>query len=97
MFCPKCGRLLERSEGELLCSWGDMGLSRNLERMLTQRFPDDAPPQSSEPPFNRRFHGVFRWYCPGCGDALNPELECERCHKHLRDLVFILVELHPHR
>src|SRR5688572_3114391 len=98
MFCPKCGRPLERSEyGELLCSWGDMYMSRYLEQKLTERYADDAPPQSPEPLWSYKGCGGVQWYCPKCGAALNACLECGRCHKHLRDLIFTLVELHPHR
>ena len=50
MFCPKCGDVLERrSDGELACERGDMGLSRSLERRLSECFienvrrPSDVP------------------------------------------------------
>ena len=81
----------------MYCRRGDMGLSRKMEEAFTQRYAVDAPIESSEPLFNPRIHGGLHWYCPGCGEALNSHLECEHCHGHLRDLVFQLVELHPHR
>ena len=98
MFCPKCGLLLERNQdGSLFCRQGDMELSRKMEAALTQRYAEGALAQSSEPLYNPHIHRGIHWHCPECGDALNFNLECERGHGHLRDLVFPLVELHPHR
>jgi hypothetical protein len=97
MYCPKCGDSMICQEGELTCVWGEMPFSRVVEAVLTTRFAAGSPSQSSEPPFNPQWHGKLRWYCPGCGKPLNRQLECESCDKHLRDLVFDLIELHPHR
>lgn len=96
IFCPKCGVELQRIAGELNCLRGEMGLSQKVEQILTDRFAADASPQSPNPPYHPQYHGGLRWYCPGCGKSLNTHLECEACGKHLRDLLFPLVETHPH-
>lgn len=106
MFCPKCGAVLESrwdayvQRDVLCCVPGDMPMSANVTDKLMQRFgpPSSADtPQSPLPAYSALLHGGCQWYCPGCGIRLNDHLECTRCGHHLRDLMFILVELHPHR
>jgi DNA-directed RNA polymerase subunit M/transcription elongation factor TFIIS len=102
MFCPKCGnRLLlkhsERGREELYCAAGEMGLSPVMQQKFEERYGPNSLPQSSHPPFHQQFHGGLQWFCPGDGEPLNAQLECPRCEKHLRDLVYQLVELHPHK
>lgn len=102
MFCPKCGHLLvlkhvESGRDELYCVPGDMGLSLVMQQKFEERYGPNPTPQSSNPPFHKQFHGGFHWFCPGDGKPLNAQLECSTCGKHLRDLVFPLVELHPHK
>lgn len=104
MFCPKCGALLIPREdtyireGTFYCAPGDMWLSGRMACILKLRYdaPEGDQPQSPLPAFNREFHGSLLWYCPGCGVRLNEHLECPRCGKHVRDLVYHLIELHPH-
>ena len=84
MFCPKCGSPLIRQNGALVCLPGDMWIAPIVEQMLEERYAPAAPAQSPLPPYTPQIHGGFRWWCPRCG-------------KHLRDLVVVLVELHPHR
>lgn len=106
MFCPKCGAEFTGQIDPRLptavfyCPSGDMPTSWNPTTVLRQRYGSDRSnevPQSALPVFSRQFHGGHRWFCPGCGVRLNERLECEQCGKHLRDLVYVLVELHPHR
>ena len=101
MFCPKCGALLARREEPyptFYCAPGDMALSAHLAAQLIQRYEGPpSPSQSPLPAFNRQLHSSLRWYCPGCGVRLDAHLDCAQCRKHLRDLVFPLIELHPHR
>src|SRR5215469_17804204 len=99
MFCPKCGAALSvqvssRGASELCCIPGDMCMSRDVQRRLEQRFaPEFAGiPQSPEPGYNPQLHSGIRWYCPGDGTRLTDRLECLRCGKHVRDLVWELVE-----
>lgn len=101
MFCPKCGDILvlkHHAQGfdEFYCVKGDMGLSKELQSKFEERYRSDVLPQSSRPAFNPQFHRGLRWFCPGDGERLNAELECPKCGKHLRDVVFVLVEIHPH-
>jgi hypothetical protein len=102
MFCPKCGnplipKQLENGSSELYCTMGDMYVSQRLQQKLEERYGPYPLYQSPNPPFNQRFHGGIHWFCPGDGERLTAELECQKCGKHLRDLVYTLVELHPHK
>ncbi len=90
-------------ERELCCLPGNMCLSRDLQNQLERRYGASAADstQTSQTsrlavPFSPQIHSGLRWYCPGDGASLNAELECPKCGKHLRDLVYVLVELHPH-
>jgi len=105
MYCPKCGTtLVSRRDaghgvGYLYCEPGDMGLSLKLQDVLDHRYGENAPPHgmpSPHPVPSPTFPHEWGWYCPGCGVPLNGWLECPRCGKHLRDLAYQLVELHPH-
>jgi hypothetical protein len=91
-FCPKCAEPMTRVEAELTCVAGGMGLSRHLEAALLVRFGDhvDAEAVKSGDPY-------ARWFCPACRVALNAEAACPKCRGSLRDLLFQLVEVHPHR
>ena len=76
-----------------------MGLSLKLQEVLDQRYGENAPPhivQQPPPAASPTFPHEWGWHCPGCGIPLNGWLECPRCGKHLRDLAYQLVELHPH-
>ena len=69
-----------------------MGLSRNLERLLTGRYGSHTPSlnrdASSKEPRPQ--------YCPGCGLQLEAELICPERRLWLRDLQSELVEMQPH-
>ncbi len=97
MYCPYCGEILTRRDGELYCIAGEMGVAPMLEQMLNARYSPNAPAQSPRPSYSPQIHGNLRWWCPGCGIRLNQYLECDQCGKHLRDLTVYLIELHPHR
>jgi DNA-directed RNA polymerase subunit M/transcription elongation factor TFIIS len=102
MFCPKCGnplvlKRLGSGRDELYCIQGDMDLSQMMQQTFEERYGPDAAPQSPNPAFNPQFHAGLHWFCPGDGEKLNARLECPKCGKHLRDLVYQLVELHPHK
>jgi hypothetical protein len=101
MFCPKCGAVLllkpsESAGEELYCAKGKMGLAPLIQRAFEERYGSNAVLQSPNPPFHSQFHGGLHWFCPGDGERLNARLECSTCGKHLRDLVYQLVEFHPH-
>jgi hypothetical protein len=69
-----------------------MTLSRHLHAVLTERFPERQPrPDGAEVGA-----GLTRWYCPGCGIPLGRGMVCGRCGRSSQDLLFPLVELHPH-
>lgn len=99
MYCPKCGDTLKRRpDGELACERGDMGLSKRLERGLTECFVDKTrTPRSS--PFSLRIGGS--WFCPACGVSTHETtpglVVCSRCGLSLGEFIAELVELHPHR
>jgi rubrerythrin len=41
-----------------------------------------------------------RWYCPGCGVAIerrDKPLQCPECGRLMDDFVYELIEFHPHR
>jgi ssDNA-binding Zn-finger/Zn-ribbon topoisomerase 1 len=106
MFCPKCGiqlrvQLSAHGRRELCCLPGNMCLSQDLQARFEQRYgaaaADSARPTRSSVLVPPQVYGSLHWYCPGDGIPLNAELECPQCGKHLRDMVYDLVELHPHR
>jgi hypothetical protein len=102
MFCPKCGHRLqvqdaESGKGEWYCVAGEMGLSPALQQRFEERYGPHKASQSPDPPFNQHVHGGLQWFCPGDGEPLNAQLACAKCGKHLRDLVYPLVEFHPHK
>lgn len=93
MFCPKCAAELVRHDGELTCIAGEMGLSQNVERILTERYSKHTPsPRRGEPTKEQR-----PWFCPGCGVLLARDFVCPECHVSLRDLQRQLIEFHPHK
>lgn len=102
MFCPKCGRALVLKQvgsgrKELYCVQGEMGLSLAMQQTLEVLYGPNAVPQSPNPPFHPQVHRGLHWFCPGDGERLDVQLGCSKCGKHLRDLVYPLVELHPHK
>jgi hypothetical protein len=83
-----------------------MWLSADLQARLEHRYgavdaaaTGPVHPSAARPPVPvaPQVHGGLHWYCPGDGAPLNANLDCPQCGKHLRDLVYVLVELHPHR
>jgi len=106
MYCPKCGTALvtrqdmRHGDTYLYCEPGEMVLSRSVQEALDHRYGANAPPsvvQQVRPAPSPTYPHEWGWYCPGCGVPLDGWLECPRCGKHLRDLAYQLVELHPHR
>lgn len=101
MFCPKCGDPLllkhyENGKVGLYCLKGEMSLSPAMQQRFEERYGPNPLPQSPNPPFNQHIRGGIHWFCPGDGEPLNAQLECPKCGKHLRDLLYPLVEVHPH-
>jgi hypothetical protein len=74
------------------CEVGGMPLSKSVQETLTSRFPEQKPRR--EPAVVG--YSLLRRYCPGCGVPLDREMKCGSCGKSIRDLLFQLVELHPH-
>lgn len=92
MYCPHCGREMRLVDGVFACDAGGMSLSPHLHGILTQRFPEQRlRPSGVE--VGRR---LTRWFCPGCGVPLGPGMVCGQCGQSIQDLLFQLVELHPH-
>jgi len=102
MFCPKCGHVLVLKHfgsggNELYRVQGDMSLSLTMQQKFEERYGSNVAPQSPNTPFHPQFHGELPWFCPHDGERLNAQLECSKCGRHLRDLVYPLIELHPHK
>lgn len=92
MYCPHCGRVMSVvGDGGYACANG-IEFSRNLHDTLTERFPTRTP-RRPDAEVGKRFG---RWYCPGCGVPLGPGMVCRSCGESIQDLLFPLVELHPH-
>jgi hypothetical protein len=92
MYCPYCGRVMPLIDGVFTCVSGDMPLSRVVHARLAERFPVPRPlPETAEVGTRRP-----RWYCPGCGLLMGEGTTCSVCGKSIHDLVFQLVEIHPH-
>ena len=92
MYCPHCGREMALLEGVFTCDEGGMTLSRRLQEVLTQRFPAHRL-RPAEATVGRK---LTRWFCPGCGVPLGQEMRCPKCEQSIEDLLYTLVELHPH-
>lgn len=80
------------TDGVFACTTGDMPLSRAVNATLTERFPTPRPRPAGVESGRR----PGRWFCPGCGVPLSAEMTCSMCGTSIRDLLFPLVELHPH-
>jgi hypothetical protein len=92
MYCPHCGRGMWLADGVFACDVGGMTFSRHLHGILAERFPEQRPrPFAVE--VGRR---LTRWFCPGCGVPLGKGMECSQCGQSIQDLLWPLVELHPH-
>jgi hypothetical protein len=92
MYCPHCGRGMRLVDGVFACDPGGMTLSRYLQGILTQRFPG----QRTRPPGVEVGRRLTRWLCPGCWRPLGRGMVCGQCGQSIQDLLFPLVELHPH-
>jgi hypothetical protein len=92
LFCPKCAEPMLRVGAELTCVTGGMGLSRHLEAALLARFGDHVDQVAA-----KSGDASAPWFCPACRMALNAEATCPKCLGSLRDLLFQLLELHPHQ
>ena len=93
MFRPKCAAPLTRHNGELTCVAGNMGLSRDIEQLLVDRYGRHVPSTDRA----MRSATTRPWFCPGCGVMLDTEMVCPHCQVSLKDLRFQLVEMHPHK
>jgi predicted RNA-binding Zn-ribbon protein involved in translation (DUF1610 family) len=92
MYCPHCGREMQLADGVFTCDVGGMTFSQNLHDILTARFPEQRPRPVGVEVGAR----LLRSFCPGCGVQLEREMKCGRCGQSIQDLLWPLVELHPH-
>jgi hypothetical protein len=93
MYCPHCGREMVLRDEVFTCTAGGMGLSRRVHQTLSERFPVQRPRTARSPVR----HELTRWFCPGCGVPLDRQMRCPACEQSIADLLFPLVELHPHQ
>jgi hypothetical protein len=93
VYCPHCGREMSVIDGVFTCEAGGMPLSRQMHAVLVERFPT----QRERPQTVDLGHRLTRWFCPACGVPLDGEMKCQWCGQSIRDQLFRLVELHPHR
>jgi hypothetical protein len=93
MFCPKCATELVRRGNELTCAAGEMSLSQNVERILTERYSKHTPSSRRAEPTTEQ----YPWFCPGCGILLGRDKVCPECQVSLLDLQHQLIEFHPHK
>ena len=92
MYCPHCGREMRLIDGVFACNAGGMMLSQNLHRILIERFLEHR-----SCPFGVEVgKQLCRWFCPGCGVPLQRGMICGQCSRSIHDLLWDLVELHPH-
>lgn len=97
MFCPKCGNRLVQIDEDLTCVQGQMLLSDDLERRLTECFISRVV-KPTELRLSYLVGG--EWYCPGCGVSIVEEdgiVRCGQCGLPLNEFIYSLVELHPHK
>jgi len=97
MYSPKCGEVLQESQGTYTCLCGKMALSRDMADRLYGCFVA----KTEEPGEALTFEVGGLWFCPGCGIAMKEEIpgteSCPQCRRKIvRSLMFQLVELHPH-
>jgi len=92
MYCPKCAAELHFHGGELTCLRGQMSLSKEMERVLVDRYRPHVASVSRK--LTRA--ELDGWYCPGCGVLLDAQMICPGCGRSLADLKHALVEFHPH-
>jgi hypothetical protein len=90
MYCFRCGIEMSEIAGVLTCVPGKMPLSRRLQTALMTRFASQQK-RASDVKLGKQF-GLF---CPGCGIPMDGT-SCRQCSQSLRDLLFDIVELHPH-
>ncbi len=83
---------MEHQKDTYYCKTGDMALSRNVYKILVERFPNIQ----KQPNNTKIGSGITKMYCPGCGEMLDKELKCQRCNGSIADLSYQLIEFHPH-
>lgn len=103
LYCPRCGELMHRkTDGELYCERGQMGLSEDMEERLISRFIERTNVSTRITfTYGDRPHSVGgKWFCPGCGRPIVERspgvLTCDDCGQSIVDFVYHLIELHPH-
>jgi hypothetical protein len=92
MYCPHCGREIRLVEGMYVCEAGEMTFGQYLHGILAKIFPEQRP-RTIEVEVGRQ---LTRWFCPGCGVPLGKGMVCGQCGQSIHDLLWQLVELHPH-
>jgi hypothetical protein len=96
MHCPKCGNRLAREGATWTCARGNMPLSQRLNDLFEARFISGT---DARKPGEMSYHVGVTWYCPGCGIAMDEaegNIACSRCGGMLNDVIWDLIELHPH-
>ncbi len=90
--------MADDNAGSLACRRGEMQLSRDLQRRMTECYLTEVR-RPSDAPYNHSVGGA--WFCPACGvgatEVTRGDLRCPRCSRSLAEFVYALVELHPHR
>jgi len=97
LFCPYCANQMVEHAGELTCTPGRMGLSKDMLGRLVRACAEPTRPRTVVPP------SPVQWYCPRCSapmartESRDPTHECTRCGLAFRaGTVHGLIEFHPH-
>jgi hypothetical protein len=89
LYCPRCAKPMGRVGGLITCEPGRMPISPPLEEALLPRFGPHVRAEAPEPP-------PASFYCPACRVPLDDKYACPSCRGSIADLIFIVVDLHPH-
>ena len=88
-----CGHEMCTIEEVVIGSGGYSSLGPRLQTVLIERFPEHKL-RSGDAEVGRT---IGSWSCTSCGVPFAEGAGCPSCGRDLRDLVFDLVELPPHR
>lgn len=96
MFCPKCGKELSETPTGLMCRDGEMEITNELEKRLTECYI-----LKLREPLKKQFSFLISgdWFCPQCGVPIREQdgrLVCSLCNLSINEFIYSLVEHHPH-